>query len=784
MLILLYTEYMNMFYRRFSNNCSFSSGFTLVEVVIVLSILALLTTTSVLGYTHFLKNARDSRRQVDLNTVSTVLQEYRKNTGTYPDDLDELTSSSPPYIEELPEDPKNPDPDYGYTYVKTGNTYTLSALLENGEYYVINPYGSDFMAANPQNVTPTPTVAFPTRTPTPTPPDVEFVQTYKYYADLYLKSHPWGDLVHYQYSNLILANVSDSPAHIKIYLKKHTDGSNLLTTGNYIEKTLQPKELYNSWRYPGTFFGLDPSDSYSDNGNIKTETDTSTLGNHKSAIGWIEVVSDKPLAGHNRIVLFDGPDITDDNIIAVEDEPLAVNGHKKYYQPLYFHDVDTRNSVYKQFTDLNILNPFSQPTNITIDLRDDVGSLVGSFTHTIPARSRWTSWGKSAWLNLAGSDIETDGATGSLEITSDTTDVFVSVRQRITETGPGSNSYPAIGPPPDYDTLYPEYATDDYFAHHVLFDDEQAIPWDQSSTEMNIPIYLKEHTLDGVTDTLQWTDLSIVNIENTPANVSIDVYRPSSGGAVYDSVGPITIPAYGRWNSYLSPEWNGIPNMTDAGWLTITSNRKLVATNRTTAREPGTAPVTSSNTTLRIFDDEPVTKSTKTSTKMYETFVLRNIGAEGAGSVKRQYTNPVLINMSGRPATVELSVQKTDGSGPISTLYFTIDPYDVWHSFGQDEWKNLPSTWYGSNPPPNPQPDRTQAWAEITSTEPLFGMHRLRFHKSNEPDPEYNATPDTELLFFDDDTDVLFRAEDIFACVNDTDCDGNLVCTENECVLP
>jgi hypothetical protein len=187
-----------------------------------------------------------------------------------------------------------------------------------------------------------------------------------------------------------------------------------------------------------------------------------------------------------------------------------------------------------------------------------------------------------------------------------------------------------------------------------------------------------------------------------------------------------------------------------------------------------------------MFDDEPVTKSTKTSTKMYETFVFRNIAAEGTESVKRQYTNPVLINMSGSPATVELSVQKTDGSGPISTLDFTIDPYDIWDAHAQTEWQNLPSTWYGSHPPPNPQPDRTEAWAEITSTQPLFGMHRLRFLEYTETsiNPEYNATPDTEVILFDDDTDALFRAEDVFACINDSDCDGELVCTENECVLP
>ncbi|KKS84418.1 MAG: LspG (Type II protein secretion LspG pseudopilin) [Candidatus Gottesmanbacteria bacterium GW2011_GWB1_43_11] len=67
-------------------------GFTLIEIMIVIGILGILATA---GYASFLgsqKNARDSRRKVDLETIRQALELYRLDNGQYPFD-DPFTTS-------------------------------------------------------------------------------------------------------------------------------------------------------------------------------------------------------------------------------------------------------------------------------------------------------------------------------------------------------------------------------------------------------------------------------------------------------------------------------------------------------------------------------------------------------------------------------------------------------------------------------------------------------------------------------------------------------------------
>lgn len=59
-------------------------GVTLIEVLIVISILSIL---AVFGLTSFIatqKNARDSRRKVDLEKIKQILEVYKSDRGAYP----------------------------------------------------------------------------------------------------------------------------------------------------------------------------------------------------------------------------------------------------------------------------------------------------------------------------------------------------------------------------------------------------------------------------------------------------------------------------------------------------------------------------------------------------------------------------------------------------------------------------------------------------------------------------------------------------------------------------
>lgn len=62
-----------------------SQGFTLVELLVVISIIAILSTLGVALYSNVLKNSRDSKRQADLITnIQPALEQYFADQLYYP----------------------------------------------------------------------------------------------------------------------------------------------------------------------------------------------------------------------------------------------------------------------------------------------------------------------------------------------------------------------------------------------------------------------------------------------------------------------------------------------------------------------------------------------------------------------------------------------------------------------------------------------------------------------------------------------------------------------------
>src|SRR3989344_2553362 len=111
-------------------------GFTLIEILIVVAIIALLATIVLVGVGSFRSRGRDARRISDLNNVRNVLELHFSKTGTYPgeatwDDLEEAIDDAAIGVSYLPHDPTT-DWDYGYcTPVDDTSQYAIAAHLED-----------------------------------------------------------------------------------------------------------------------------------------------------------------------------------------------------------------------------------------------------------------------------------------------------------------------------------------------------------------------------------------------------------------------------------------------------------------------------------------------------------------------------------------------------------------------------------------------------------------------------------------------------------------------------
>ena len=89
-------------------------GFTLIELMVAISIVAILSTVGMSFYGTAQKSARDSKRKQDINAIATALEIYKQANGFYPK-FNWIYSKSggtwiaglnTNYINQLPKDPK------------------------------------------------------------------------------------------------------------------------------------------------------------------------------------------------------------------------------------------------------------------------------------------------------------------------------------------------------------------------------------------------------------------------------------------------------------------------------------------------------------------------------------------------------------------------------------------------------------------------------------------------------------------------------------------------------
>lgn len=132
-------------------------GFTLIELMVAIAIIAILAAVGLVVYSTAQKSARNSRRLQDLQALKTALEVYKSSTGSYPNQnvASSCTNYStalgvlvPTYMPALPVDPSGGSVCYRYQ----------SDALTNSQEYKIRTASpemtNDEIRAQPQLVDP------------------------------------------------------------------------------------------------------------------------------------------------------------------------------------------------------------------------------------------------------------------------------------------------------------------------------------------------------------------------------------------------------------------------------------------------------------------------------------------------------------------------------------------------------------------------------------------------------------------------------------------------------
>jgi general secretion pathway protein G len=112
-----------------------TKGFTLVELMIVVSIVGILATLAVPSYQSSLLKAKETVLRQDLFTLRELLDHHRADQGKYPPSLDGLVAAG--YLRGLPKDPF------------TNSSSSWQEIMEPTEGGIFDVYsGSDLVGTN------------------------------------------------------------------------------------------------------------------------------------------------------------------------------------------------------------------------------------------------------------------------------------------------------------------------------------------------------------------------------------------------------------------------------------------------------------------------------------------------------------------------------------------------------------------------------------------------------------------------------------------------------------
>lgn len=133
-------------------------GFTLIEILVVSTLLAVLAVIGVTSYASISTRSRDAKRISDLEQVRSALEMFRTDNGSYPISAGAMSTSlaglvTAGYMPVIPKDPKDPTSQYYYKPVGAAAPYyqycicaqnetvknTDCAAMYSCQYYLKNP---------------------------------------------------------------------------------------------------------------------------------------------------------------------------------------------------------------------------------------------------------------------------------------------------------------------------------------------------------------------------------------------------------------------------------------------------------------------------------------------------------------------------------------------------------------------------------------------------------------------------------------------------------------------
>jgi general secretion pathway protein G len=120
------------------------SGFTIVELVITMVVIAILAGIVIVSYGSIQSGARDAERESHITQLKIALQKYYADNSTYPDvcsggsatpcSISELTDALGSYIDVIPHDPRwDEDSEDDYQYIRgdvENSAYGLRVVYE------------------------------------------------------------------------------------------------------------------------------------------------------------------------------------------------------------------------------------------------------------------------------------------------------------------------------------------------------------------------------------------------------------------------------------------------------------------------------------------------------------------------------------------------------------------------------------------------------------------------------------------------------------------------------
>jgi general secretion pathway protein G len=86
-----------------NRGCGKGDGFTLIELIIVMTIIAILSAIAIPSFTANVRHAREAVLKEDLHTMRSAIESYTYDKEKAPQSLDDLVQSG--YLKALPIDP-------------------------------------------------------------------------------------------------------------------------------------------------------------------------------------------------------------------------------------------------------------------------------------------------------------------------------------------------------------------------------------------------------------------------------------------------------------------------------------------------------------------------------------------------------------------------------------------------------------------------------------------------------------------------------------------------------